>query len=181
MKKGMKLIVLAAFVCTVLSCGMGVTSGGKNVPSDNEDSTPANEDEVVFTGSAFVFSHDKNTGIETKVSENIRNLQMIFRANGTYTIKGQTYKYDKNKGIIWTDIEHTYKYKAVDGIMTTEITPGSNKYPFNRKYSYDGTVLIIKPIVTETVESYTATMFVLSSKIRASFIPLKTPALSIPS
>ena len=161
MKKGIKLAALAALVWAVLSCGQGVTAGGNGVSSSNED-------EAVFTGNGFVFSYDKETGKEKKVSDLFRNIRIVFRKDGTFTISGERYDPDTNR---WFDtIPSTQNYKISDTMLHFLGT--------DCKYSYRGNTLIIKIRERNWERGW---IFILSSGYHASFLPQTDFTLSIPS
>ena len=161
MKKGIKLAALAALVWAVLSCGQGVTAGGNVVPSSNED-------EAVFTGNGFVFSYDKATGKEKKVYHLFRNIRVVFRKDGTFTIGGERHNPDTNR---WFDtIPETQNYKISDTMLHFLGT--------DCKYSYRGNTLIIKMIERSSKGGW---IFILSSAHHASFLPQTDFTLSIPS
>ncbi|AIW88753.1 hypothetical protein JO41_02185 [Treponema sp. OMZ 838] len=178
MKKGMKLIVLAALVCAAISCGQGITSGGKGL-------TLPKEDEAVFTGSGYGYWYDEDTGKEYKLHDWTRNFRLVFNKDGTYTMTGEVW-YIPPTG--WTKIEDTTPVPYTFSEDTVDILEGC-------KYSYDGTTLILKHEEKTVLDKYMAQklghpeaagkkagrIYILSSKTRASFIPLKKTALSIPS
>ncbi|UTC49848.1 hypothetical protein [Treponema sp. OMZ 855] len=157
MKKGMKLIALVAFVCAALSCGQGITSGGKGL-------TLPQEDKAVFTGSGIVFSYDEATNKETKLYDAFRNVRVVFKKDGTYEITGEEYLKDENK---WID----------KGRGTGPYTISNNLLNFlgmNFIYSYQGTTLILKSRDWGVV-------FILSSKTLTSLIPQTVSSIVLPS
>ncbi|AIW88754.1 hypothetical protein JO41_02190 [Treponema sp. OMZ 838] len=163
MKKGMKLIAVAAFVCAALSCGQGITSGGKG-------QTLPKEDEAVFTGSGITFSYDKATGKETKLSDAIRNVRVVFKKDGSCILNCEIYNINKK---LWVDMG--------EGIGTYNISEATASFGLlDMKYSYDGMTLILKQKIVDSMTTGYV-MFILSGRARTSFFPLKSPALSIPS
>ena len=174
MKKGMKLIAVAMFIFTTLV----LTDGHCQEP------TPSKEDEAIFTGQGFAYWCTDVAGKERKLYDWLRNLRVIFKKDGTYTTTGQIY-YLNTK---WSDTpKASYKYAISDDTMTI--------FEHNYKYSYDGRTLILKTTPNGNIPKPLAEFFgypeaagesgglivILSSKTRASFIPLKKTALSIPS
>jgi lipoprotein len=160
MKKGIKLAALAALVWAVLSCGQGVTAGGNGVSSSNED-------EAVFTGNGFLFSYDKATDKEKKVSYEIRNVRAVFKKDGTLTMTFESYNIAEKK---WVITEDAGKYSVSDAQATVGMR--------NMKYSYRGNTLILK----SEVDLYAGGLiFILSSAHHASFLPQTDFTLSIPS
>ena len=106
MKKGMKLLALAALVCAVLSCGQGIPSGGKG-------QTLPQEDVAVFTGNGILYylpdintrgtEHETFTDAQKDVTEGkaeykdgmyistewaVKDVSFTFRKDGTYSLKG---------------------------------------------------------------------------------------------
>ena len=159
MKKGIKLIALITLACAVLSCGQGIPSGGNK------------EDEAVFTGNGYAYRYDKNTDKEYKEHDWMRNLRLVLKKDGTYTMTGEVCYIDTG----WIDIEggkepvpYTFSEDTVDILDRC-------------KYSYDGTTLILKRESIIAGENQGGEVYILSSKTRASFIPLRTPALSTPA
>ena len=173
MKKGMKLLALAALVCAVLSCGQGIPSGGNK------------EDEAVFTGNGYAYWYDEDTGKEYKLRDWARNLRLVLKKDGTYTMTGEVW-YLPPTG--WTKSEDTTPVPYTFSEDTVNILEGC-------KYSYDGTTLILKHEEKAVLDEDIAQklghpeaagkkvgyIYILSSKTRASFIPLRTPALSTPA
>ena len=107
MKKGMKLIALAALVCAVLSCELGAPSGVKKrggVDHTNEDVAP--EDKAVFTGSVFLYypTYDENHLKHAK--EAVTEGKAVYK-DGTYI----STEYEGKDGSFIFRKDKTYSYK----------------------------------------------------------------------
>ena len=158
MKKGMKLIVLGALVCAVLSCGQGIPSGGNK------------EDEAVFTGNGICYYtpdlESQGSGKETfkyaqkAVTEGkaeykngmyiskewaLKDVSFTFRKDGTYSLKGTDVNLTTND----TYSEETKgTYSISNGQLVCSFQFKGNTYEEVYLISHDGEALVLKSVDT---------------------------------
>ena len=160
----MKLIALVAFVCAALSCGMGITSGGKG-------QTLPQEDEAVFTGSGIFYylpdintrgtEHETFTYAQEAVAEGkaeykdgmyiskelaAKDISFTFRKDGTYSLKGMEVNLTTNDTYSRGE-KGTYSISKGQLVCTTQYSDGT---PCENVYliSYNGGTLVLKSVDT---------------------------------
>jgi lipoprotein len=172
MKKGiMKLIVLAALVCAVLSCGMGITSGVQKGAANHKDEDVAPEDKVVFTGSGIFYYlpdlESQGSGKETfKYAEKavtegkaiykdsmyfskeyaLKDISLTFRRDKTYCLK-ETLINPKTEAVIDSD-SSTGTYSISNGQLVRSFQFKGDMYEEVYLISHDGEALVLKSVDT---------------------------------
>ena len=183
MKKGMKLIVLAALVCAVLSCGQGIPSGGNK------------EDEAVFTGSAILYylpdintqgsEHETFKYAQKAVDEGkaeykdgmyiskewaVKDVSFTFRKDGTYSLKGTEVNLTTNDTYSWVE-KGTYSISDGQLVCTYQYENRTHKTVYDIVYNEAKLVLTelddpehisasgIKPIYSLTQSGGLLTVF----------------------
>ena len=164
MKKGMKLLALAALVCAVLSCGQGIPSGGKG-------QTLPQEDVAVFTGNGILYylpdintrgtEHETFTDAQKDVTEGkaeykngmyiskeyaLKDISFTFRKDGTYSLKRMEV-YLKTNDTYPSEEKGTYLISKGQLVCTTQYSDGK---PCENVYliSYNGGTLVLKSVDT---------------------------------
>lgn len=169
MKKGMKLIALAALVCAVLSCELGAPSGVKKkggVDHTNED--VALEDIAVFTGSGIFYylpdEHESFDWAKKDVTEGkaeyrdgmyiskeyvLKDVSFTFRKDGTYSYKSTFIELKTNAAL---PQEGKGPYTISDGklICTSQYENEKHETKTSRTphsiVSYVGDTLVLKEL-----------------------------------
>lgn len=181
MKKGMKLIALAALVCAVLSCELGAPSGVKKRGGvDHTDEDVAPEDKAVFTGSGIFYylpdSHTRGSEHETfdwakkdvtkgkaeyrdgmYISKEyiLKNVSFTFKRDGTFSYKS-TFIELKTNTTLPQEGKGTYTISEGQLICTSQYEnekheTKTSKTPYT--ISYNGDTLVLKELDAHEYES----------------------------
>lgn len=167
MKKGMKLIALAALVCAVLSCGMGMTSGVQKGEANHKDEDVVPEDKAVFTGSGIFYylpdidtEHETFTYAQEAVTEGkaeykdgmyiskelaTKDVSFTFRKDGTYSLKGMEVNLTTNYTYSWGR-KGTYSISNERLVCSHQFE--GNTYEEVYLISHDGEALVLKSVDT---------------------------------